>query len=158
MLNFTRYSVFWVLGLIALIAVFYLVRAFLGYRRVAADAAEDYDYKLARDMIDPRLSRDGYISAYKRYHAPRNHAYIGFGVLAILILTPIGLAALNFVSMQFWDMAGRPPIYAPRGIVWQFIIFFGTLCIWGLTTYMTARRYYKYAPKTLRDEILREIN
>ncbi len=157
MLNFETYSLLWFFGFIALLAAIYFMRAFLGYRQVTQDAEADYDYKFKEGMTDKRLSRDGYIRAYKRFYAPRNYAYIGGGILAILILTPAGLALLNGITTELWIYAGRPIIYAPRGFVWQFIMFFGVLVIWGLIAYMAARLYYSRAPKTLRDEMMREM-
>ncbi len=156
MTNFERYSMLWLLGLIAIIALFYIVRAVLGYQRVAQDAKSDYIYKSENNMIDDRISKEGYIRAYKRFYAPRNHAYIGGGILAVAVLTPLALGFIQYVSMFFWINAGRPPIYAPHGFVWQFIQYFATIAFWGLIAYTAARLYHRGAPKSLRDEMMRE--
>ena len=158
MLNFERHSLLWFFIFIALLAGVYFLRAFLGYRHVTKDAEADYDYKLAEGMVDKRLSREGYIRAYKRFYAPRNYAYIGSGILGILILTPAGLSILNVITTHLWINAGRPIIYAPRGFVWQFIMFFGVLVIWGMIAFMSARLYYSRTPKTLRDEMMKEMD
>jgi len=158
MQKFDDSSLFWLLGVIGLISAFFIVRAWLGYRRVARDAESDYAYKVDQNMVDRRLSKDGYIRAYKRYYAPRSIAYTGAGFMAVLVLTPLVTVIYSFVSVELWKLAGQPLAYAPKTLVWQYIMFFATIAMWGGIAYLTAKQYYKNAPRTLRDEMLKEMS
>ena len=60
MKNFEGISFLWAVALLAFIGLLYSLRAYLGFRDVANDAQEDYDYKQERGMLDGRLSREGY--------------------------------------------------------------------------------------------------
>lgn len=151
-------SFLWAAALIAVLALVYAVRAWLGYRQVAQDASDDYEYKAAQGMVDKRLSKAGYIRAYKRYYAPRAHLYTFIGLLAIIILTAPVMAVLNYVMMELWAMNGRPVMYAPSGIIWMFINFFCLLAAWIGIGYVFARQYHKHAPVSLRDELIREMD
>jgi len=157
MLSFERYSLYWVLGMIALIAVIYIVRAVMGYRSVAEDAVSDFDYKAERNMLDPDIPKTAYVAAYKRFHAPRHLAYIAGAVLTMLVLTPIAIAIYNMVAAQLWIANGRPPIYAPHGFVWAFIMFFGLIGIWATIAYIAANRYHRFAPKSFKDALRKEM-
>jgi len=156
--SFERYSLIWILGLIAAFASFYLIRAFIGYRSVAGDAVSDYDYKQGQNMLPAGIDKDGYIRAYKRFYAPRNHLYIGLAIMASALLTMPALGLFQYISMFFWERSGRPPIYAPHGFVWQFLQFFSMIGFWGLCAYVGGRLYHRRAPKTLRDEFLKEAS
>ncbi len=155
MLSFERYSLYWVIGLIALIAVIYIVRAVLGYRAVARDAEDDFDYKTERNMLDPDIPRSVYVTAYRRVHSPRHLAYVAGGVVAMLVLTPLAIAVYNMVAAQIWIANDRPPIYAPHGFVWAFFMFFGLIGIWAIIAYMTANRYHKRAPRSFKQELIK---
>lgn len=158
MQKFDDTSLLWFLAVIGLIASVFVLRAWRGYRRVAQDAESDYVYKSDQKMIDPRMTKDGYIRAYKRFYAPRSLAYAGAGFAAVLILTPLVVVIYSIVSVQLWTLAGQPLEYAPKTLVWQFFMFFATIAMWGSIAYFAAARFHKYAPRTLRDEMLREMN
>jgi len=64
-------SFHWALLIIGVIVVFYGLRAVIGYRNVARDAQDDFDYKSQHKMLPKDLSQAGYIRAYKRFHNPR---------------------------------------------------------------------------------------
>ena len=156
MQKFEGISFVWALALLALLALIYGVRAFLGYRQVAQDAEEDYAFKSKEGMVDPRLSREGYIRAYKRYYSPRSKAYIAAAFIAVLALTAPAFAVINFALEQLWIATGRDPIYQPGFLVWQFMIFFGILATWATTVYFIARRYYAKPPVSFKRELVRE--
>lgn len=157
MLNFERYSLFWVIGLIAALAIFFVVRAILGYRIVARDAVEDYDFKLQSKMLDTSIPKETYIKVYKRVYSPRIQAYLAGGVITMLVLTPLTIAIYNMVAAKLWINSGRPPIYAPHGFVWAFIMFFGLLGIWATIAFITAQQYHQRAPKGLKEELKKEM-
>ena len=157
MQKFEGISFVWALALVALIALIYGVRAFLGYRQVARDAEEDYAFKSGEGMIDARLSREGYIRAYKRFYAPRSKAYIAAALGAVLALTAPALAVISFALEQLWIATGRDPIYQPGFFVWQFMIFFSIIGIWAATVYFIARRYYANVPVSFNQEQEKEM-
>jgi len=158
MRSFEGISFWWAIALLALIGVVYGIRAYIGYKAVARDAEEDYNYKHPQGMIDKRLSKDGYIRAYKRFHNPRGSVYVASGIAAILILTGPAMAVLEFVLEQIWQLSGRPRSIEPGFLVWQFIIFFSVIGFWVFIASKTARRYHRYAPVTFRDELLKEMD
>jgi len=158
MRSFEGISFWWAIALLALIGVVYGIRAYIGYKAVARDAEEDYNYKHPQGMIDKRLSKDGYIRAYKRFHNPRGSVYVASGIATILILTGPAMAVLEFVLEQIWQLSGRPRSIEPGFLVWQFIIFFSVIGFWVFIASKTARRYHRYAPVTFRDELLKEMD
>ena len=157
MQKFEGISFLWAVALMALVAFVYGVRAVLGYRAVAADAQSDYDYKQPQGMIDRRLSREGYIRAYKRFHNPRSEAYVAGTAAAIVLLTAPAFHLIEFVLRQAWHLSGRSRVIEPGFLVWQFFIFFSIIAIWVTIASIGARRYHRYAPVSFRDEQLREI-
>ena len=157
MRSFEGISFWWAIALLALIGLVYALRAFLGYRNVARDAEADYEYKSPQGMIDKRLSREGYIRAYKRFHNPRGSAYVAGAIAAILILTGPFMWVLGVLLEQVWQLSGRPRNIEPGFLVWQFIIFFSVIAFWVFIASRAARRFHRYAPVTFRDEMLKEI-
>lgn len=149
-------SLFWFVITVAIIGVVMLIRGVLAYRSVAEDAASDYDYKAREDMLDGDITREQYIRAYRRFHAPRKYFYSGAGLLLILILTPLLFSLFGVVSSWLWNLAGRPQSYTPTLLVWQFLMFFFMLAMWALIAYQLAKFYHENAPRTLRDEMMRE--
>ena len=87
MQKFDGISFLWAVGLLAVLGCLYGIRALIGYRNIERDAAEDYDYRQERNMLDGRVSRDGHIAVFKRLHNPRRPAYIAITIFAILVLT-----------------------------------------------------------------------
>ena len=158
MKSFEGISFWWAIIILAVIGLVYALRAFLGYRNVARDAEEDYNYKHPQGMIDKRLSKAGYIRAYKRFHNPRGSAYVAGAIAAILILTWPAMALLEFILEQAWQLSGRSRAIEPGFLVWQFIVFFSVIGFWVFIASKAARRYHRYAPVTFRDEMIKEMD
>ncbi len=156
MQKFEGISFLWALAFVGVLAIIYGLRAVLGYRQVARDAEEDFDFKSGQGMVDKRLSRDGYIRAYKRFYAPRSKAYIAWALGAILVLTAPALALINFLLLQVWKASGNSKLYEPGFFLWQFMIFFAVIATWALIFYVAARRYHARAPLSFRRELVRE--
>jgi len=152
MQNFDGISFLWAVGLLAFIGVFYALRAILGFRAVAQDAQDDYDYKKECNMLDGRLSRDGYIRVFKRLHSPRRPAYVASAIFAIIVLTWPIMGALSFLLEQLYQFTGRSRVFEPGFLVWQFCIFFGIIFSWTSISYALARRYHRLAPGTPKYE------
>jgi len=149
MRNFEGISFWWAIAIFTVIGLVYALRAFIGYRAVARDAEDDYNYKQPQGMIDKRLSKEGYIRAYKRFHNPRGPAYVAAAVGAILVLTWPAMALLELVLEQAWQLSGRSRVIEPGFLVWQFIIFFSIIGIWVAISYVVSKRYHRLAPGTL---------
>lgn len=158
MQKFEGISFVWALIIIGGIALLYGFRAYLGYRAVAKDAEADYTYKFSEGMLDKRLSREGYIRAYKRYNNPRSTAFVGIGMASILLLTVPAMLLIQFIYENVWQLSGQSRMFEPGFLVWQFVLFFSILGIWTTIGYLTARRYHRFAPISLRDEILKELD
>ncbi len=158
MQNFNGISVLWAAALLALIGVFYAARALIGYRNVARDAETDFDYRQPQGMIDNRLSREGYIRAYKRSHNPRSAAYIAGTIAAILLLTWPAMALVGLALEQLYQYTGRSRVFEPGFLVWQFMIFFAMIAVWVTIASIGARRFYRSAPVSFRDETLKEMD
>lgn len=158
MQKFEGISFIWALALLAVFALIYGVRAFIGFRNVARDAEADYAFKSDQNMIDSRLDQEGYIRAYKRFHNPRGLLYMASGMSAILILTAPALLLIQTLLNQLWIYSGRSRVFEPGFLVWQFIIFFSVIGVWAAIAYCTARQFHKNSPISLRDELLREMD
>jgi amino acid transporter len=143
----------WVFLIVGIIIFIYGLRAFLGYRNVARDAEDDYQYKVKNGMDDPRLTKEAYIRAYKRFYNPRGPLYVAGTLLVMVLLTPIIMIIIQFLLEQLYQFSGRSRVFEPGYLVWQFFIFFLMIMSWAFTTYLGARRYYKYAPATLAQEM-----
>jgi len=157
MKNFEGISFLWAIGLLALIGLLYSIRAFIGFRDVARDAQDDYDYKQERKMLDGRLSREGYIRVFKRLHNPRRPAYIATGIFAILVLTWPVMGLLSVLLEQLYQLTDRNRVFEPGFLVWQFCIFFGMIFSWTAISYIIARRYHRMAPGTSQYETEQQV-
>ncbi|MDB2437305.1 hypothetical protein N9W89_01200 [Hellea sp.] len=157
MQKFEGISFLWAVALLALIGLGYGVRAIIGYRQIAKDAEQDYDYKQERGMLDGSLSREGYIKLFKRLHNPRRPAYIALGIFAILILTWPIMGLLSVLLEQLYQLSGRNRVFEPGFLVWQFSIFFGIIFSWTAIAYAIARRYHLLAPGTTKYETEQQI-
>ena len=157
MKNFEGISFLWAIVGLAIIGLLYSLRAYIGFRDVARDAEEDYDYKQERSMLDGRLSRDGYIQVFKRLHNPRRPAYIAMGIFAIIALTWPIMGALSVLLEQLYQLSGRNRVFEPGFLVWQFCIFFGIIFSWTSIAYTLARRYHRLSPGTLKYETDQQI-
>lgn len=148
----------WALLIIGVILAFYGLRAALGYRNVARDAQDDYDYKAQHNMLPMALSKDGYIRAYRRFNNPRGPLYVAVVMASILILTPVAMIAIQFLLEQLYQITGRSRVFEPGYLVWQFLIYFLLLLSWASIAYFGARRFYRRAPGTLSEEFEKESN
>ncbi|WP_026942819.1 hypothetical protein [Hellea balneolensis] len=157
MQKFDGISFLWALILLSMIGLAYAVRAFLGFRGVAKDAAEDYAYKKERGMLDSRLSEDGYIRLFKRLHNPRRPAYIAAAIFLIICLTWPIMAVLSVLLEQLYQLTGRNRVFEPGFLVWQFSIFFSIIFSWTGLAYFMARRYHMRAPGTPAYETEQQI-
>jgi len=157
MQKFDGISFLWAVALLAIIGLSYGLRAFIGYRNIARDAEDDYDYKEPQGMIDPRISKEGYIRAYKRFHNPRSSAYVAATFAAILGLTWPAMGLLSVILEFVYNVSGRSRVIEPGFLVWQFFIFFGVIVIWAGIAYFMARRFHRRAPISFRDEQIREM-
>lgn len=157
MQSFDGISFLWAVALLAVIAAFYGLQAVIGYRNVARDAEEDYDYRQPQGMIDKRLSRDDYIKTYRRVHNPRRPAYVATSVVLILALTWPAMAVIGFALEQLYQFTGRSRVFEPGFLVWQFSIFFAVIMIWASIGYSMARRYHRRTPGTFQYEIEQEL-
>ncbi|MGJ8564317.1 MAG: hypothetical protein ACSHXY_12295 [Alphaproteobacteria bacterium] len=149
-------SFLWIIIAVALIALTYFVRALLGYRRVASDAAADYAYKYGEGMLEGWEDEADYVAAYKRFHAPRSAAYVASAMGGVLVLTYPAFSVINFLLEQFWILTGRSEVFHPGYLVWQFLIFFAILFLWAAIIYFTARRFHRRAPISFQQELLRQ--
>jgi hypothetical protein len=153
MKSFEGISFLWAIGLFVLIGGIYGLRAWLGYRNVARDAASDYDYKHPQGMIPAGLSRAQYEAIYRRVHAPRAPGYIAVTVLGLLIATPIAMILLEQGLNFIYNVSGQPRSIEPGYLVWQFFLFFGVIATWVGVAYLAARRYHRLTPGNLQSEI-----
>jgi hypothetical protein len=143
----------WFIASIVVIIAFYGIRAFLGYRSVARDAEADYIYKTQNGMDNPRLSKEGYIRAYKRFYNPRGSLYIAATLTAMMVLLPVTLTIIQFLLEQLYQLTGRSRVVEPGFLVWQFFIYFLLLMSFAGIAYVGARLYHKRAPGTLNQEM-----
>jgi len=157
MQKFEGISFLWAIALLFFIGLSYAVRALIGFRSVAKDAAEDYAYKKDNKMLDGRLSEEGYVSVFKRLHSPRRPAYVATAIFTILMLTWPIMAVLSVLLEQLYQLTDRNRVFEPGFLVWQFCIFFGMIFSWTAIGYAMARRYHMRAPGTLAYETEQQI-
>jgi len=162
----------WTLGALAVLALIFGLRAFLAYRRLPQEASDDWDYQVSQNMQDLRLTKDAYVRAYKKVHAPRGVLYIASVCGAILVLTPVAFAFINSVLMTLWNTSVEPVTenvrgggirenvesltFEPGNLVWGFFTFFGIIAIWVLIVALAARHFYRNSPGLMRDELIEE--
>lgn len=155
-INIMTHSLIFILMAVICLAIFYGIRTYLGFRQIALDAREDYAYKVREDLFEYDVNEETYIRAYKRFHAPRGAAYICGAMLAILVLTAPAFIIIQNVLEQIWIWTGRSEVFHPGFLVWQFMIYFAVIAMWGGIIYLTAREFHRRAPlsflKTLEQE------
>lgn len=157
MKSFDGISFWWALIGGMVLAVIFGLRAWLGRRRVRADAQADYEYKLAQKMVPPGLSQDEYSDIYMRVFGPRAQTHIFIGFVGVLIATPIAMFALEQGLNFIYNVTGQSRVIEPGFLVWQFFIFFGLLATWVAVAYAVARRYHSRAPGSLQFELDRHL-
>jgi len=139
------------------LAAIFAARAFMGYKAVRRDAHDDFMYKNTRSMIDPRLSEAGYKRAYIRFYAPRKAVFTALSFAAVAILTVPVLGVIRFTLIKIWELSGKPDEIQPGFLVFHLMMMIGLIMFWALVFFINARIYYKKAPVSLRDEMLREM-
>ena len=139
------------------LALFFGVRAFLGYRQVARDARADYAYKTREDLFEAPMPEQPYLRAYRRYHAPRGTAYVAGAMIAVLVLSVPAFVLIQFLLEQLWISTGRSEVFHPGYLVWQFMIFFAVIATWGGIIYVTAREYHRRAPLSFKRVLDEEL-
>jgi len=143
--------------LLALIAVYYIVRAFLASQQGRRDAQSEFEYRKNEKSLELSASADQYERAYKRFHNPRREWYLGLSGLTIVLLTPPAILLYEFIYNIFWVQAGSPYEYGPGTIVWRFILFFVLIAFWAFFFYSVAKFYHKRRPFSFKDELRKEL-
>lgn len=169
-MTLSGFPLFAVFAGFALVALFFWLRTWLGYRTLPGEAGADWDYRRTRNMQDLRLTRNGYIRAYQKVHAPRASLYTAAAMTMILLLTPVILMLINGVLWLAGEMtrdtfgdaveAGRPHMetlmYERGNLVWGFLGFFGLVAFWAVIAATVARHYHRNAPGLMRDALIEE--
>ncbi len=155
---FEKYSALWMLLLVGLIALYYVIRAFVAAQRVNRDAGTEYVYRRDERSLELPADEAQYIRAYKRFHNPRREWYLGFSGLAVVFVTPPAILIYEFIYNIFWEQSGSPFEYGPGTIVWRFILFFALIAFWALFFYFVAKFYHKHRPFSFKDELRKEIS
>lgn len=162
----------WTIAAMAVLAIIFGLRTFLAYRRLPKDAAEDWDYQVSQNMQDLRVTKESYVRAYKKVHAPRAQLYIASVFASIFVLTPVAFAFINSILMTLWNSSDEPIqetvrgggirenveslTFEPGNMVWGFFTFFGIIAIWALIAALAARHFYRNSPGLMRDELIAE--
>lgn len=151
-----QYSALWTLFVFGLIGLFFLVRGLIGYRRITGEAGDEYDIRRNDSMEVDNISREGFVRAYRRFYGPRSQVYRGLSILAAAVLTLPALVLFEYVGELIWVAVGKPYEFGPSTLIWKFMLFFGMIAFWSLVFFVSASLYHKFAPRTFRDELLRE--
>jgi len=154
----TQSSLIWAFVLILIIAAIFTLQAVIGYKSVSEDAVSDYEYKFKEGMVDTRLSKKGYIRAYKRCHVPRAQALIAITLFSCAILTLPALGLLNYVYYSLWELNNRDEAFTPGFLVHALSMFFMTIMFWASIAYFAAKSYHSKTPISFKDEMLKEID
>jgi|GEM_PF-1984181 len=152
----TGISFLWVIVFFGVPGVFFGLKAWFGYRHLERDAAADWDYLVAENMQDLRLTKPAYMRAYQKVHAPRAALYLALAIATIGLITVPAFALINATLWGFWLLMEKSRDYEPGYLVWQFFIFFGLIALWVSVALLYARRYHRRAPGLLRDQLMRE--
>lgn len=153
---FRGISFLWALAALVVFAAFFGLRAYMAYRRLKTDAATDWDYMVANNMQDLRLTKDAYIRTYCRVNAPRAAAYLAGGAALIVILIPVILSIINVSLWALWELNGQSRVFEPGYLVWEFSIFFLLIAICAGVGTLVARRYHAHEPGLMRDELMKD--
>lgn len=154
--QFSETSLQWGLVAVLLIAFVYGVRAWAGFRQVAQDARTEYDYKMDAGMISKSVTRDQYMRAYRKSHAPRAPAYVAVTLSVIALLTLPALGVFYWVTFVLWEMNGKDKVFAPGLIVHSLLMFFLIIFFWALIAYLAARHYHGNTPLSVEKALKKE--
>lgn len=146
----------WAIGGLAALACVFGFWAFWARRRLGVEAATDWDYQIANNMQDLRLTKAAFVRAYRKVNMPRFSMYMAGGALLILALTPIAFALINVGLWGVWKFSGESRVFEPGYLVWEFSIFFALIAIWALIGAFVARKYHAGGPGLMRDELIEE--
>ncbi len=146
----------WIVAALAIFGVLLGLRAWLGYRRLTAEAEADWDYRVAHDMQDLRLDKAGFVRAFRKVNAPRLSLYLAGGAGLIIILTPVVFGLINVFLWGVWKFSNESRVFEPGYLVWEFSIFFGLIAAWALIGAAVARRYHANSPGLMRDAMMAE--
>lgn len=153
---FRGISFLWALAALAVFACFFGLRAYMDYRRLKTEAATDWDYMVANNMQDLRLTKEAYVSTYCRVNAPRAAAYLAGGAALIIVLIPIILSFINVSLWALWELNDQSRVFEPGYLVWEFSIFFLLIAICAGVATLVARRYHAKSPGLMRDELMKD--
>jgi len=146
------------LGCVFLFGLFLACRALLVQRQIAEDALADYSYKQNNSMVEPRLSKKKYIRAYRRFYAPHKLIHMAAAFMSIALLSLPAAGLFRFILIKLWESSGRPDSFQPGFLVFNILIMLMLIGFWTIIFFLTAQRYYKTAPISLRDEMIRAEN
>lgn len=149
-------SFLWLLGLIALGAVFFAVRMRVLTRRTNTEAHADWDYQVAENMQDLRLTKEAYVRAYTKVNAPRKAKYTAMALGAVLIFAIPSFALIQSIVYGIWYVSGQSRVFEPPFLVYQFLVFFATLVFWIFIMSRFIRHFYQGVPGIMRDELAYE--
>ena len=145
--------VYMVIGVMLLIAAVNAVRALLISARVGTEAREDFAYRKKNAMIDPGVTEEAFIKAYRRSHGARGAIYGAATLFIAAALTPPMLALISISYEYLWRWNGQQRAFEPGYLVWQFILFGSVIAGWALIGHIGARFYYRNLPGSLETEL-----
>lgn len=156
--TFAETSLIWGLGLLLLIAALFFLRSFIGLRTVSQEAPADYAYKRRENMLPQTISKDAYVRAYKRFHAPRAPLHVAGVLTAIAVLTLPALGLFYWITFTLWEINGKDKVFAPGLLVHSLLMFFLIIFFWAGLAFLTAKNYHGKAPISLQDELEKELS
>jgi len=146
-------SLLWPFLAVLCVGLVFGLRSLLTRLQVRADARSDYAYKTEQDMLPQGLNQADYEKIYMRVYGPRYQTYMFFGVMAILIGSPIAMYILQQGLNMAYHMSGQNRAIEPGYLVWQTLLFFSLIFIWVGIGYVVARIYHSKTPGNLQYEI-----
>lgn len=145
--------IFVVITICLIVAFIFALRTLTGYRGLTEEARREFKYRTEDGLVSPNLSEDNFVTAYRRAHAPRGAAFIAMTMIAVCLMTPVLLIAMEWGYEYLWRWTGQSRDFEPGYLVWQFMLFAGLLVGWAVTAYFGAQLYYRGVAGTLDDEL-----
>ncbi len=149
-------SFLWLLGLVAVAAIVFALRYQVLTRKTKEDAVSDWGYQVSENMQDLRLTKDAYMRAYTKVHAPRKAKYTAMALVAVLIFAVPSFVLIQSIVYGIWYMSGQSRVFEPPFLVYQFLVFFSTIVFWIFIMSRFIRHFYKHIPGIMRDELAYE--
>jgi len=153
MLSIYGISLLWPFLAILCVALIFGFRSFFSHLQVRADARSDYIYKTEQKMLPAGLKQADYERIYIRVYGPRSQTYMFYGIMAILVGSPIAMYILQLVLNMIYHLSGQNRVIEPGYLVWQLLLFFSLIFIWVGIGYVVARIYHSKTPGNLQYEI-----